>query len=353
LGGALLIALFLLAVWSAPPAAGVTPPGQDGRPTLPPPPPPGPSGGEPDGGGGGLSAANCAGLRGTVINWGYQNEPGVALRLRDGGWEATQVTSTDGAYAFGSLGEGVAFLSVELAPEQAETLRPMADEIAVRLRCDLEVVANIGLYSSAQRPDPPATISMSVSDQALLPGETATFYLTVRNGMPHAISRALVTDYLPDGLIVNDVIAPWGTLEILNQRMVVVNIGELPAGEQGTIEIDVQAAADAARGARLTNTATLLYAESAADQAWATLSIGAGGAPPAATEAPAPAATQAATPAAGATPTAAPATPAPDETAHPDDEMLPTTGGAVTLAVLSVGFVLAMLLAGLRARPGD
>ena len=48
-----------------------------------------------------LRSAHCAGLRGTVVNWGFQNEPGVTLRLGDGGWELVQITSTDGRYGFG------------------------------------------------------------------------------------------------------------------------------------------------------------------------------------------------------------------------------------------------------------
>lgn len=351
LGGAVLITLLLLTTWFAQPVVGVTPPLQGGRPTIPPPRPPGPGGAD-SGEGGGLTAESCAGLRGTLINWGYQNEPGVTLRLSDGGWETTQVTSSDGGYQFGSLGQGVAFLSADLSPKQAETLRPMADNVAIRLRCDFDVVANLGLYSSPSRPDPPATLTMSVSQAALFPGGTTTFYLAVKNDMPHSISHVFVTDYLPEGMRATDVTATEGAVEALNGRMVTVDIGELPQGGQVTIQIVAQADSALAYGTRLTNTATLLYAESAADQAWATLVVG--GAAEAESEVPIstpspPPPAESATPApAEATPAPAPPTLAADQTPDSADELLPVTGNGATVALPVLGIVLAILLFGVR-----
>jgi uncharacterized repeat protein (TIGR01451 family) len=272
-----------------------------------------------------------------VINWGYRNEPGVTLRLNDGGWQTMQVSSADGSYQFGGLGEGIAFLSADLSPGQAETLHPMADNVAIRLRCDLDVVANLGLYSSPQRPDPPATVTMTVSRQVLLPGQSAAFYLTLKNGMPHAISHVFLTDYLPDGLTVAEVTSSLGSVEVLNGRMVTVYVGELAQGAEATIQISVQADPALAYGTSLKNTATLLYAESAADQAWATLAIGA-----AAEAAPMPT-----TLPVSATPTP-PAAATPEGTPQSSDELLPTTGGSGTVAILSAIIVLALLLAGVR-----
>ncbi len=352
-GGATLVALFMLAIWFAQPALGVTPPMQDGRPTLPPP-PPGPSGG----GGEGeeeVPAGACAGLRGTVINWGFQNEPGVTLRLSDGGWETTQVTSTDGSYQFGPLGQGVAFLSVDLSSKQAETLRPMADDVAIRLRCDFDMIANLGLYSSPSRPDPPATVTMGASQAALMPGGTVTFYLPIENGMSHSISHVFVTDFVPDGLTVANATTTRGTVEVLNGRMVTVNIGDLPQGAKETVQILAQVDPTLAYGARLKNTASLLYAESAADQAWATLTVGTTGEVAAAPLTPlttASAADQSVTPSpvapAEETPTPTPPTPVADQTPGPGDELLPVTGGGLTAVLPTAGFVLALLLLGVR-----
>ncbi len=361
----MLVALLLLSMWFARPVAGVNPPMQGGppRPTLPPPgaTPVSPGGNESGGGGG--EADHCAGLRGTVINWGFHNEPGVTLRLGDGGWEATQVTSDDGRYAFGALGQGVAFLAVDLSPAQAETLRPMADNLAIRLRCDFDMVANLGLYSSSGRPDPPATLTMGVSPAALLPGGTTTFYLTLRNGMPNPISHVFVTDYLPDGLTAAHVKASRGRVEVLNRRMVTVDMGDVPQGGEETIQIAVQADPGLAYGTRLQNTASLLYAESAADQAWATLVIGnvegAAAVTPTAPLAmssaqptpPSPTATAAVS--AGETPTTPSPTPAAEQTPSESDDLLPVTGGGTTVAVPGLGIVLALVLLGARRLRGQ
>jgi uncharacterized repeat protein (TIGR01451 family) len=362
LGGAVLVTLFLLTTWFAQPVAGVTPPTQGGRPTLPPPEQPGPGG--PEGGGGGLTAESCAGLHGAVINWGFQNEPGVTLRLGDGGWEARQITATDGRYQFGPLGQGVAFLSIDLSPKQAETLRPMVDDVAIRLRCDFDMVANLGLYSSPARPDPPATLTMGVSQAALLPGGEVTFYLTLKNDMPHSISHVFVTDYLPDGLSAADVTTTRGAVEVLNGRMVTLSVGDLPQGGQEKIQITAHVDPSLAYGTRLQNTATLLYAESAADQAWANLTIGGTGGitapsptstlPPSAAESvmPSPAATgtleATAAVVAEETPTPPPPTPVAEQTPGSGDELLPITGGGAPVALPVVGIGLAVVLLGAR-----
>jgi uncharacterized repeat protein (TIGR01451 family) len=352
IGSVSLITMFLLTTWFAQPAAGLTPPEQGGRPTLPAPQSSGAGGGGSEEGGGSTAGDTCAGVRGTVINWGYQNEPGVAMRLSGGGWETTQVSSGDGQYQFGGLGEGVGFLSAELSPAQAETLRPMADAVAIRLHCGLDVIANMGLYSGSKRPDPPATLTMGASQGTVLPGQKVTFYLKLNNGMPNAISHVFVTDYLPEGLTVSDVTTSSGSVEVLDGQMVSINIGELAPGEQVAMQITVQGDPGLAYGTQLRNTASLLYAESVIDQAWTTLVAGI----PAATT-PAPVAAspaQSATPtpaesseaATAVTPTPAAPTPIAEGTAQAD-ELLPVTGGTPA-AVPGVAIGLAALLLGIR-----
>ncbi len=352
----------LVLVFLALPAVGSSPPPQGGTPHPTLPPPSGPPGGAGGLGGEALTGEACTGLQGTVINWGFRNEPDIALRLRDGGWETTQVTSTDGRFQFGPLGQGIAFLSAELSPGQAETLGLMANDVAIRLRCDFDIIANLGLYSSQNRPDPPATLTMGVSQGTLTPGGTVVFYLTLQNGMPHPISHVFVTDHLPEGLTVSDVTTTRGTVEVLNSRMVTVNIGDLPQGVQETIQIETQVDPALVYGTRLRNTASLLYAESAADQAWATLMVGGEGrlgvaTPPSpstslATEpvAPAPAATVAVP--TEETPTALAPTPLADQTPGPTDELLPVTGFGGTVAVPVIGIGLAVVLLGARRLRG-
>jgi uncharacterized repeat protein (TIGR01451 family) len=362
--------------WLALPVQGSVPPQQGTpHPTLPPTSgPPGPAGAGSGTEGGAVTADHCAGLRGTVVNWGFQNEPGVTLRLGDGGWELVQITSTDGRYGFGSLGEGIAFLKTDLTAGQAKTLRPMVGDVAIRLRCDLDIIANLGLYSSSQRPALPATLAMRVSPSALLPGKTATFYLTLKNGMSNPISHVLVTDYLPDGLKATNVVATRGAVEVLNGRMVTVAVGDLPQGGTETIQIVAQADPALADGTRLKNTASLLYAESVADQATVTLVVGggqAGAAGPSPTQAPPSAAGRTPAPgpsptlasgAAATTPTALPPSPSPtpapaankSPTPTPSGSLLPTTGQGASVVWPAALFVVALLALGvysIRRRP--
>lgn len=352
----------LVMIWVASPALGSSPPPQGGtpHPTLPPlpgPPPGGAGGGAPAAGA--APAGNlCAGLRGTVVNWGFHNEPGVTLRLGNGSWEAVQVTSDDGRYGFGPLGQGVALLSMDLSPNQAETLQPMAGDMAIRLRCDFDVVANLGLYSGLDRPVPPATVTMNVSPASLLPGGTATFSLTLKNAMPHPISHVFVTDYLPDGLTVSDVTTTLGTVEVLDGRMITVSVGDLPQGGEEKIQIVVQADPALTYGTRLQNTASLLYAESVADQAGVTLVVGGAGGAPAATptptlgapvvEAVTPSPVTTATVSPEETPTVLPPTPGATQTPGPSNELLPVTGQGAVVALPVVGIGLAIVALGVR-----
>jgi len=220
--------------------------------------------------------------------------------------------------------------------------------------------------------------------------------------MSNPISHVLVTDYLPDGLKVTDVVATRGSVEVLNERMVTVAVGELPQGGEETVQIAAQADPALANGTRLNNTASLLYAESVADQAAVALVVGRGESAPGAQAATAiPSATQAPlstatntptfspsptqTPAAAvavATPTTVPPSPSPTSTPvppptatsapsptqaltpaanqsptpAPTSSLLPTTGqGAPAVPVwLVVIFVIALLALGaynLRRRP--
>jgi uncharacterized repeat protein (TIGR01451 family) len=353
--------------WLALPVQGSVPPQQGTpHPTLP------PTAGPPAGPGsktgeGAATTDHCAGLRGTVVNWGFQDEPGVTLRLGDGGWELVQITSTDGRYGFGSLGEGIAFLKTDLTAGQAKTLHPMVGDVAIRLRCDLDIVANLGLYSGSQRPALPATVTMRVSPSTLLPGKTATFYLTLKNSMPNPISHVLVTDYLPGGLKVTNVVATRGAVEVLNGRMVTVAVGDLSQGGEETIQIVAQADPALANGTRLENTASLLYAESVADQAAVTLVVGrsqasaASPSPTAKTLTPSPSPTPALG-AAGATPTALPPSPSPTPTPAankpptptPSGSVLPITGQGASPVWPAAIFVVALLALGvynMRRRP--
>ncbi|MFQ5577052.1 MAG: hypothetical protein ACE5G8_08705, partial [Anaerolineae bacterium] len=154
------------------------------------------------------------------------------------------------------------------------TLQPMINNAAVRLSCAFHTPANIGLYSSAGRPNPPARISARLSSPTTPPGGAVNLTLTVQNSLPNPISGVIVTALFPPGLSVEEAGASKGSVEVLNARMVTVLPGEVAANAAETITLTLRAAADVPPGAQLQTVATLFYAESAADQTPLTLAVG-------------------------------------------------------------------------------
>ena len=167
--------------------------------------------------------------------------------------------------------------------------------------------------------------------------------------MSHPISHVFITDYVPDGLTVLEATTTQGSVEVLNGRMVTVDLGDLPQAGKETIQITAEVDAALAYGTRLRNTASLLYAESAADQAWADLVVGgaeAGATPTSAAAVAEPGATS--TPTAEETPTPAPPTPMVEQTPGPGDELLPVTGTGARVALPALGVTLVIALMSLR-----
>jgi hypothetical protein len=218
-------------------------------------------------------------IKGVVINWGYRPEPGVTLRLGDGGWELTQVTSTDGRYLFGPLGSGLAVLKVDLPP--GSPLRPAAREVVVQTSGDDGIVANFALYNGDEVPRPPAHLTVATSPAGVGPGDRVTFSLKAQNDLPNGISEVLVTLLLPRDLVPQEVRPSCGTVVIYDNpmslhigRLVTVRMGSIPQG--GTETADVVAVLDknVEPGTTLESVATLLYAESVMDQAVAKVEVG-------------------------------------------------------------------------------
>lgn len=161
------------------------------RPTL-----PGPPGGVPgeDGEPGRLPGTTIHGL---VVNWGYQNEPHVKVRLEGGGWDLETTSDDNGYYYFKGLSEGFAFLNVVLA--EGSALKPMTTDVVVQMKGEGQVVVNLGLYSGPTAPTLPIGVSKAVEPGVAAPGDTVLYTIRV-TGLPHDISQVLVTDYLPPGL---------------------------------------------------------------------------------------------------------------------------------------------------------
>ncbi|MBN1992468.1 MAG: DUF11 domain-containing protein [Anaerolineae bacterium] len=235
------------------------------------------------GSGDGTTRTKCASVVGQIINWGYGGEGGVTTELETGSWQISTISATDGNYGFGGLGEGVAVLHVALTPGQAEQFEPHLQDAGVYLNCAYPTIANIALASEPPL-TPPATIQMSALHQVIPPGGGTEITLKLENTLPNDITNVVVTDLIPPGLIALDVSTSVEArdTQIINGpdgQLVAVYLERMAAGAKATIQITVIAAADLPIRTQLTNTATLFYRESAADQASLDFSIGSGGAP--------------------------------------------------------------------------
>ncbi len=249
------------------PAAGMSPAAApEEQPTLAVP--------EEDSGAGG-AARDCTGLSGTVVNWGFRNEPGIKLDLAGGGYEASQISGNEGQYEFRGLGQGYAVLRPILPAAQAQSLHVYADQIAVPLTCGNADVVNVGVYSGDVLPQPPAYLVVQTAGAAE-PGTTLTFTITVQNDLPTGISKVVVTDLLPDQLQYVDAKAAKGQMTIQDGRMVAWNIGKMADAEATDATLTVRVNTEASTGDLIANRVSLLYAEAIADQVLTTTSVGQG-----------------------------------------------------------------------------
>ena len=219
--------------------------------------------------------SNCAGIAGAVMNWGYQNEPGVTLAMNGDTYYLSQISTSDGEYGFRGLGQGYAVLSPALTGAQAE-LHIYTDKVAVPLQCERPVVLNLGVYSGETGPRPPAYLSVTAKDTKANPGDTVQFDVVARNELPTAISHVVITDLFPTPLKITAAKATRGETAIADKRMLSVYVGDMESGETVTATVRAQIDRWTLRGEKLENRITLMYAESMADQVVSTVTVGKG-----------------------------------------------------------------------------
>ncbi|MBN1221572.1 MAG: DUF11 domain-containing protein [Anaerolineae bacterium] len=231
---------------------------------------------------GGATDVTCASVVGQIINWGFGGQGGVTAELKNGSWQISTISAADGNYGFGGLGVGVAVLHVILTPGQAEQFQPHLQDTGIYLNCSYPTVANIALYDGP-RIRPPVTIKMSALHEVITSGGGTEITLKVNNSLPNDITNVVVTDLMPVGLIALDVSSSIEAknIDIINgpdRQLVAVNLDRLAAGAEAAIRITVIGAVDVPGSTQVTNTATLFYRESVADQTSLDLTIRGSGA---------------------------------------------------------------------------
>ncbi len=239
------------------------------------------AGGTGDGGNGNndvnTDTAGCAVVKGQALNWGFGPEPNVGIQLTDGGWQVNTASATDGNYGIGGLGVGVATLHVSLAPGQEAALRPLVQDAGIYLNCGFPTIANLAVFSG-DTIDPPATIAVEANGTLAADSRVALRY-TIENNLPNQITNVIVTDLLPPGLIALDVQATTAqSAQIIPNseggQLVMVYLNTLDSGDQANILVTLTAGADLPVGRRLSNNATLFYAESVAHQTRLEFTVG-------------------------------------------------------------------------------
>jgi uncharacterized repeat protein (TIGR01451 family) len=102
------------------------------------------------------------------------------------------------------------------------------------------------------------------------PGEEVQFVVDVKNAMPHTVHEVMVTDLLPQGLTPTYIESSTGTPWIGGQ-FAAASIGSLDQNQGAVVTITAQLAADAAPDRAITTRANVIYQESVALQASATI----------------------------------------------------------------------------------
>ena len=204
-------------------------------------------------------------LRGRVINVATgEAVSDVVVVFTTGDVSVEVVTDENGEYAF-DLGTANGVLNV--VPPQQSGLKPLTPDVAVRSIVGVETVVNLGVSLNG-RVAPPLLPTVTVSPASVGVGENITVTVMVKNTLPYAISGAMITDQLPDGLVPVGVRASTGNA-YFSANLAVVELGRLDAGSGALFEIVAQVTNSRAVAAVLQSKVSFFFREDVAAQAQA------------------------------------------------------------------------------------
>jgi uncharacterized repeat protein (TIGR01451 family) len=208
-------------------------------------------------------------VKGLVVNWAYRNEVNYPVSLGGGGWNVEARTDNNAQFMFQTLGQGIAVLNPIIAKGSGQ--HAMAPDLAVPVTGPADRMINVGIYGGDQYPTGlPMAVEMKPSALKVNPGEEVQFVVDVKNTMPHTVHEVMVTDLLPPGLtptyIESSIGTPW-----IGGQFAAASIGSLDQNQGAVVTITAQLAADAAPDRALTTRANVIYQESVALQASATI----------------------------------------------------------------------------------
>ncbi|WP_158685527.1 DUF7507 domain-containing protein [Microbacterium halophytorum] len=112
--------------------------------------------------------------------------------------------------------------------------------------------------------DADLAVTKSASVETATAGDTFTYTIDVTNNGPSAAQNAVLTDAVPDGLVVQGVAQPDGAVCSFDEASARCDWAELPPGQTATVEVAVLVPEDAPAGS-LVNTASVAAPSDDAD----------------------------------------------------------------------------------------
>jgi hypothetical protein len=180
-----------------------------------------------------------------------------------GGVSVEVVSNESGEYAFEHLGTANGVLNV--VPPGGSGLRPVTRDVAVRPRVGVETIVNLGVSPNGNGA-PPLIPSVQLTPGFVGAGEFMTVTVMVKNTLPHAISDAVITNWLPDRVVPIRIHASTGN-PYFSENLAIAELGTLEPGSGALVEIVAQANGGGSATSALQGQASFFYRESAAGQA--------------------------------------------------------------------------------------
>jgi uncharacterized repeat protein (TIGR01451 family) len=193
-----------------------------------------------------------------------ETESDVTVVFTTGDISVEMVTDESGEYAF-ELGTANGVLNA--FPPRELGLRPVTADVAVQPRTGVVTVVNLGVSPDGNGA-PPLFPSVKVSPPSARVGELITITVLVKNTFPHAISGAMVTNWLPNGLIPVSVTSSTGN-PYFSENMAIVEVGRLDAFAGALVEIVAEVTNSQAVALAKRSRVSFFFQENAAAQAQA------------------------------------------------------------------------------------
>jgi uncharacterized repeat protein (TIGR01451 family) len=190
---------------------------------------------------------------------------GATVVFTTGGVSVEAPSDENGEYAFLYLGAANGVVNV--VPPRGSGFRSVTPDVAVRTKDGVETVVNLGVSSNGGGV-PPLLPTVQLTPDYVRAGEAMTITVMVKNTLPHTISGAVITDWLPDRVVPLHILSSAGN-PYFSGNLAVAELGTLKAGDGALVTIVVQPAGSGGATSALQGKVSFFYRESATGQAQA------------------------------------------------------------------------------------